>query len=65
MTVAPIPADRRRYPPDCPDPDWCRGNRSCYWRCNADDGDVLLTWADVAAANREDAEPPAQGKLPL
>lgn len=38
MTVAPIPADRRRYPPDCPDPDWCRGNRSCYWRCQ-DDGE--------------------------
>ncbi len=28
-----IPADHRRHPPGCPDPDWCRGNRECYWTC--------------------------------
>jgi hypothetical protein len=32
-----IPADERRYPPGCPDGDWCRGNRICYWNCR-DDG---------------------------
>lgn len=33
-----IPADAMRHPPGCPDPDWCAGNRSCYWRCT-DHGD--------------------------
>jgi hypothetical protein len=32
-----IPADRTRYPGGCPDPDWCRGNRACYWHCNGDE----------------------------
>jgi hypothetical protein len=27
------PADLQRYPPGCPDPDWCSGNRVCYWAC--------------------------------
>jgi hypothetical protein len=30
-----VPPYRRwRYPPGCPDPDWCSGNGVCYWRCN-------------------------------
>jgi hypothetical protein len=29
-----IPADAEMYPPGCPDAEWCRGNRCCYWRCN-------------------------------
>lgn len=33
-----IPADSERHPAGCPDPDWCRGNRCCYWRC-VHDGD--------------------------
>lgn len=34
-----IPADQRRYPAGCPDPDWCRGNRACHWNCKeTDDG---------------------------
>lgn len=33
MAYGPIPAGDRRYPAGCPDPDWCRGNRSCYWDC--------------------------------
>lgn len=32
----PIPADEQRHPFGCPDADWCRGNRLCYWQCNAD-----------------------------
>lgn len=32
------PADEQRYPPGCPDPDWCRGN-GCYWDCKYD-GDI-------------------------
>ena len=28
-----IPADERRHPPGCPDADWCRGNRACWWDC--------------------------------
>jgi len=32
-----IPADAQMYPPGCPDPDWCRGNRACYWLCTARD----------------------------
>jgi len=36
-TVEPvIPADAERYPFGCPDADWCRGNRCCYWDCKAD-----------------------------
>lgn len=31
-----IPADEQRYPYGCPDPEWCRGNRLCYWKCQAD-----------------------------
>jgi hypothetical protein len=29
-----IPAELTRYPPGCPDPDWCTGNGVCHWRCN-------------------------------
>jgi hypothetical protein len=29
-----IPAHKRRYPPGCPDPDWCAGNNVCYWECS-------------------------------
>ena len=25
-----VPALERRYPPGCPDPDWCAGNNVCY-----------------------------------
>lgn len=32
-----IPADDRRYPPGCPDGDWCRGNRMCFWDCRGND----------------------------
>ena len=32
-----IPADTQRYPSGCPDPDWCRGNRACWWGCRDDD----------------------------
>jgi len=28
-----VPALERRYPPGCPDPDWCAGNNVCYWEC--------------------------------
>lgn len=28
-----IPADTKRHPSGCPDADWCRGNRCCYWDC--------------------------------
>jgi hypothetical protein len=28
-----VPALERRYPPGCPDPDWCGGNNVCYWDC--------------------------------
>lgn len=31
-----IPADASMYPPGCPDPEWCRGNRACYWNCHGD-----------------------------
>jgi hypothetical protein len=31
-----IPADEFMYPGGCPDPDWCRGNRSCFWQCKGD-----------------------------
>jgi hypothetical protein len=31
--AARIPADERRHPPGCPDADWCRGNRACWWDC--------------------------------
>lgn len=36
-----IPADSRRYPVGCPDPDWCRGNRLCYWDCTADPDEII------------------------
>lgn len=29
----PIPADKERHPDGCPDAEWCRGNRLCYWDC--------------------------------
>ena len=32
-----IPADTQRYPSGCTDPDWCRGNRACWWGCRDDD----------------------------
>ena len=35
--VVTIPADQRRYPSGCPDSDWCRGNRVCYWECDGSD----------------------------
>lgn len=28
-----LPTDEWRYPPDCPDADFCAGNRICMWRC--------------------------------
>ena len=28
-----LPANVNRYPPRCPDPDWCRCNHVCYWDC--------------------------------
>jgi hypothetical protein len=28
-----VAARRRRYPPGCPDADWCAGNNLCYWNC--------------------------------
>jgi hypothetical protein len=43
-----IPADDRRDPPGCPDPDWCRGNRLCYWHCKARPDDVLELREEVA-----------------
>lgn len=36
---ADIPADRQRHPSGCPDPDWCSGNRICYWNCRNDGRD--------------------------
>jgi len=39
--LLPVPADGTRYPTGCPDPDWCRGNRVCYWRCQADPDEDL------------------------
>ena len=37
-----IPADEVCRPFGCPDADWCRGNRLCYWNCK-DDGDEMDT----------------------
>lgn len=31
-----IPADAQMHPPGCPDAEWCRGNRACYWNCKND-----------------------------
>jgi hypothetical protein len=28
-----IPADVHMHPAGCPDADWCRDNRFCYWHC--------------------------------
>lgn len=28
-----IPDDKVRHPAGCSDPDWCRGNRTCWWDC--------------------------------
>ena len=36
-----IPADTQRYPFGCPDPEWCRGNRCCYWECTAEPDEDL------------------------
>ena len=36
-----IPADTQRYPFGCPDPEWCRGNRCCYWDCKAEPDEDL------------------------
>lgn len=38
--AAAIPADEQRHPFGCPDAEWCRGNRLCYWHCNADPDDI-------------------------
>lgn len=35
-----VPAHERRYPPGCPDGDWCRGNNVCYWNCKGDSDDL-------------------------
>lgn len=40
MAMRKIPADEQRYPPGCPDPDWCAGNRVCYWDCNGEIADA-------------------------
>jgi hypothetical protein len=31
-----VPAQEQRYPPLCPDPDYCVGNNMCFWDCEAD-----------------------------
>lgn len=36
----PIPADTIRHPSGCPDPDWCVGNRVCYWDCRGEFGGI-------------------------
>lgn len=41
-----IPADKRRYPPGCPDPDWCRGNRACWWDCTGERTEALIAAED-------------------
>lgn len=35
FTIAP-PYQRWRYPPGCPDADWCSGNSTCHWDCQGD-----------------------------
>lgn len=40
-----VPAFERRYPPGCPDPDWCAGNGVCYWCCDRSPDDEGL-WED-------------------
>lgn len=37
----PIPAREKRYPPGCPDPDWCISNKGCYWNCRDDGTDHI------------------------
>jgi hypothetical protein len=32
-----IPADLITYPSGCSDPEWCRGNRCCFWHCETPD----------------------------
>ena len=39
------PYQKWRHPPGCPDGDWCRGNRVCYWRCAYTDED----WEEAVA----------------
>ena len=33
-SAPPLPYQRWRHPPGCPDGDWCRGNGVCYWDCH-------------------------------
>lgn len=49
-----IPADRERRPRGCPDADWCRGNRCCYWRCDGSDEPSLSPDPDAQREARED-----------
>lgn len=39
-----IPADAQMHPAGCPDADWCRGNRACYWDCKRSEED--LSWLE-------------------
>jgi hypothetical protein len=50
-----IPACEQRYPPGCPDPDWCSGNGLCYWNCTAGPDDDLIE-AERASAHRVSEE---------
>lgn len=36
-----VPADAKMHPPGCPDADWCRGNRTCFWGCRHDGHDDI------------------------
>lgn len=38
LIIDDIPADKQAHPAGCPDAQWCRNNRLCYWGCK-NDGD--------------------------
>lgn len=50
--AADIPADKQRHPFGCPDPEWCRGNRLCYWHCNAEPDDISNVGEIFAGARK-------------
>ena len=47
------PARERRYPPGCPDPDWCSAN-GCWWDCQGEDAERLDREERERAAARRD-----------
>lgn len=47
----PIPADIMRHPWGCPDPEWCRGKRACYWACEHGDDMEVPVMNPIAIRN--------------